>query len=81
MEDGLKEKYPDYQDYWMFHVLAGSGSEAFTKKPTKFDFPGEDSIVLFIETFDLDKFAAEVGDKSPSGLGDDVSEAPTSSVN
>lgn len=43
----LRKKYPDCQDYELFHFLVGS-----TMRPeemaTKFDFPGEDSIETFL---------------------------------
>ncbi len=43
----LKVKYPDYLDYDMFHFLVGS-TPMPDRMPTKFDFPGEDSIEGFL---------------------------------
>ena len=43
----LMDKYPDCQKYILFHVLIGS-----TPPPSavsKDDFPGEDSIIKFVE--------------------------------
>lgn len=44
----LKKKYPDFDDYELYHVLIGSGkgNEVFSK----FDFPGEDSVESFIRS-------------------------------
>lgn len=41
----IKEKYNNYGDYLMYHVLVGS-----TLRPKPFfDFPGEDSIEKFLD--------------------------------
>ncbi len=45
----LKVKYPDYLDYDLFHFLVGS-TPVPDKMPTKFDFPGEDSIEFFLRS-------------------------------
>lgn len=42
----MEEKYPDAQAYELFHTLIASGSTGSTNK---FDFPGEDSVLLFIK--------------------------------
>lgn len=43
--DGLKEKYPNYQDFELYHFIAGSGMK---RNPVDFDFPGEDSIEVWL---------------------------------
>ena len=43
----IKNKYPDYQDYMLYHLLIGSIPKS---KLPKFDFPGEDSVEKFIES-------------------------------
>ncbi|MFA6428050.1 MAG: hypothetical protein WCW02_00700 [Candidatus Buchananbacteria bacterium] len=40
----LREKYPNHQDYKLYHLLVGGSA-----KGTQFDFPDEDSIAKFIE--------------------------------
>jgi hypothetical protein len=42
----LREKYPDYEDFRLYHALVGSG---VGKECSKFDFPGDDSISVFLE--------------------------------
>lgn len=42
--DKLREKYPDYENYEMYHFGASTPRDC-----VKFDFPGEDSVVKFIE--------------------------------
>jgi len=45
----LRAKYPDCEDYALFHVLIGSTPpEGFVAK--MFDFPGDDSIANLIES-------------------------------
>lgn len=46
--DQLKKKYPDYQDYQLYHFLICS---TFDHEPSKVDFPGEDSVEKFINSF------------------------------
>ena len=41
----LRDKYPDYEDYKLYHLLIGST----VYDRSKFDFPGEDSIIKFLE--------------------------------
>ena len=41
----LQAKYPDYEDYELYHLLIGS---TVYDRP-EFDFPGEDSVQKFIE--------------------------------
>lgn len=43
----LKDKYPDYNDYRLYHLMIGSTPE---KVLPFFDFPGEDSIMNFLRT-------------------------------
>ena len=43
----LMAKHPDYKDYLLFHLLIGSTVEG---ECANYDFPGEDSIKLFLET-------------------------------
>ena len=43
----IKDKYPDYRDYELYHLLIGSTPGG---KLPKFDFPGENSIEKFIES-------------------------------
>lgn len=45
--DQLKLKYPDAREYMMFHLISGS---TFNGYNGRFDFPGADSVELFIET-------------------------------
>ena len=44
--DKLKKRYPDYEQYELFHHFA---SKTFEKNYPKFDFPGEDSVFKFFE--------------------------------
>ena len=44
--EDIRSKYPDYQDYRLYHLAAGSTPKS---ECPKFDFPGEDSIELFLE--------------------------------
>jgi hypothetical protein len=46
----LKEKYPDYMDYRMWYVLVGGTPDYQGEE--KFDFPGEDSVVEFINSLE-----------------------------
>lgn len=43
----LQNKYKDYYDYELFHLLIGS---TLPKPVPNFDFPGEDSIVDFLRS-------------------------------
>ncbi|KKS25413.1 MAG: hypothetical protein UU83_C0006G0015 [Candidatus Jorgensenbacteria bacterium GW2011_GWF2_41_8] len=43
----LTEKYPDCRNYILFHVLISSTPPS--NATIKEDFPGEDSIIKFIE--------------------------------
>ena len=43
----LLQKYPDARDYKVYHILIGSTVESKYKDT---DFPGEDSIVKFINS-------------------------------
>ena len=46
--DKIKEKYPDWKKYQLFHVLIGS---TFREDESPFlDFPSPDSVEEFIET-------------------------------
>jgi hypothetical protein len=45
----LRKKYPDYQNYRMYHFLVGSGALKPDERFTEDDFPGEDSIENFIK--------------------------------
>ncbi|MGC9968425.1 MAG: hypothetical protein ABSC29_01680 [Minisyncoccia bacterium] len=42
----IETKYPDHRNYRMYHEALGSTAEE--GDCSEFDFPGEDSIVLFI---------------------------------
>ncbi|MEK7500569.1 MAG: hypothetical protein AAB642_00380 [Patescibacteria group bacterium] len=42
----LQSKYPDYREYRLYHLLISST----VGECPKYDFPGEDSIELFLET-------------------------------
>ena len=42
----LQSKYPDYRDYRLYHLLISST----VGECSKYDFPGEDSVELFLET-------------------------------
>ena len=52
----LKDKYPDYYTYRLYHLLIGSSVEPIISNPENnsplptenFDFPGDDSIEKFI---------------------------------
>lgn len=44
--DKLEDKYPDAEEYRLYHVLAGSSPRGDCPK---FDFPGDDSIVKTVE--------------------------------
>ena len=50
----IEEKYPDCQNYIMFHVAAGSTiDENITpRNEMKFDFPGELSVRKLIENYE-----------------------------
>ena len=50
----LRAKYPDYNDYRLYHFLIGST----VYDRAKFDFPGEDSVQKFIEA-KFEKLSAE----------------------
>ncbi|MBI4118825.1 MAG: hypothetical protein HY452_01010 [Parcubacteria group bacterium] len=41
----LRDKYPDYEDYELYHLFIGST----TRDRSKFDFPGEDSVRKFVD--------------------------------
>jgi len=43
--DRLRKKYPDFQDYSFYHLLAGSTLRGECPKK---DFPGDDSVERFI---------------------------------
>lgn len=43
----LAEKYPDAYRCYLFHVLSHSGIDR--EKCTRFDFPGDDSIIKILE--------------------------------
>ncbi len=43
----LREKYKNYDQYELYHILSGS---TLIKAPDNFDFPGEDSVELFIRS-------------------------------
>ena len=45
----LREKYPDYKNYVLYHLL--TGSTPHDPMPTLFDFPGDDSIETFLRSF------------------------------
>jgi hypothetical protein len=45
----LRDKYPDYAEYELYHLLVGSTPKESLEK---FDFPGSDSIERFIMDFD-----------------------------
>lgn len=53
----LKLKYADALDYWMYHIASGGTPGTYVSEldkvlssfPTKWDFPGEDSIMAKIE--------------------------------
>lgn len=42
----LQAKYPDYDDYELYHLLIGST----VRDRAKFDFPGSDSVEKFIDS-------------------------------
>lgn len=42
----LKEEYGDFEDYLLYHLLAGSSLRGACEK---YDFPGEDSVEKFID--------------------------------
>lgn len=43
----LRNKYPDCEEYELFHFLVGSSIRE-GHEPAHFDFPGEDSIETFL---------------------------------
>ncbi len=50
MAEGLRIKYPDYESYAFYHILSGSTIDE-SIAPIKYeDFPGEDSVELFIDS-------------------------------
>jgi hypothetical protein len=48
ISQGIKDKYPDYRNYELYHLLVGSTPSIPCEK---FDFPGDDSIERFIRSF------------------------------
>ncbi|GEM_PF-1747963 len=46
----LKKKYPDYLNYRIYHFLIGS-TPSNARKLIEEDFPGEDSVVNFMNSF------------------------------
>ncbi|MDP2709226.1 MAG: hypothetical protein Q8O93_04255 [bacterium] len=44
----LERNYPDFKQYYLLHALIG-GSREDLKYCDKFDFPGEDSVVKFMD--------------------------------
>jgi hypothetical protein len=46
--DMIKQKYPDYRNYQLYHVLIGS--TPIEEKTKLIDFPSPDSVEEFIET-------------------------------
>lgn len=52
---GLREKYPNWKNWLAYHKLVGSSPpESDEEEMVYEDFPGEDSVVLFLESL-LDK--------------------------
>ncbi len=47
--DKIREKYPDYSEYRLWHVVISSTINENTKI-THFDFPGDDSAEKFINS-------------------------------
>lgn len=45
----LREKYPDYESCAFYHILIGSTINEDIVKITYEDFPGKDSVELFID--------------------------------
>jgi len=45
----IENKYPNFRDYKMYHVIASSTSDP-NKPSTKFDFPEQDSLADFIRS-------------------------------
>jgi len=45
----LRNKYKDASDHWAYNMLIGS-STGEGKTPTKFDFPGDDSIEKYLKS-------------------------------
>ncbi len=43
--DHLKEKYPDYRQYQLVHLISGSTVQG---PFVRYDFPGEDSVEAFV---------------------------------
>ena len=50
----LQDKYPDYQNYKIYHCLFGSSLPEKGNFKEE-DFPGEDSIVNFLNSFKEEK--------------------------
>ncbi len=48
--DILQEKYPNFLDYKLHHLLIGS---TFSGDLKEFDFPGDDSVELFFRSLGL----------------------------
>ncbi|MFA5360102.1 MAG: hypothetical protein WC349_04065 [Patescibacteria group bacterium] len=45
---GLEQKYPNAREYYLFHTIIGSSMDREHCK-AGFDFPGEDSIVKYVD--------------------------------
>lgn len=45
----IKEAYPNYQDYSVYHAITGSSMTAFHPEIIETDFPGEDSAEKFVD--------------------------------
>ena len=47
----LRETYPDYAEYKLYHELSFGGVQP-AEGSSKVDFPGTDSVIIFLSKFD-----------------------------
>ena len=49
--DNMREKYPDWKEHLVYHLLVGSSPSGSDKEKMIYeDFPGEGSVVSFLES-------------------------------
>lgn len=50
---GIKNDHTGALDYAMYHLLAGS-TPKLDQEPTRFDFPGDDSVEMFLKALETE---------------------------
>ena len=55
-KDHLQQNHPDYANYEVFHVMAGSTTESLPDQLIQEDFEGEDSVEQFLEKLYKEEF-------------------------